>query len=159
MNIYKIRSKIGNCCYIGSTSLNLSSRFSTHKSQYKLYNAGRASYVSSFEVVKFPDAKIKLVEVIDGDRAEVLKREGVIIAGTPTAVNKNRAGATLFGDYHKRYYQANKAKFQEYCKNYYQNKKVVIQCDCGGKYVLQNLKNHCATHKHQKYVVENSNVI
>ena len=58
--IYKIYSKKTDKYYIGSTCLDLNKRFVAHKSKYNEYQKG-GSYLSSFEILKFNDAKISLL--------------------------------------------------------------------------------------------------
>ena len=57
--IYKITSFQTDDIYIGSTcNPYLSTRFSKHKNNYKSYLNGDFNYISSFEIMKYPDAKI-----------------------------------------------------------------------------------------------------
>ncbi len=57
-NIYKIYCNI----YIGSTTQNLKSRLSQHKYFYKQYLNGKNIYYSSFEILKYNDYEIQLIE-------------------------------------------------------------------------------------------------
>ena len=68
--IYKIVSSECDSVYIGSTTQQLNARFTCHKSHYKKYVDGTYHYVTSFEILKFADAKIELVHegVFDGTK-------------------------------------------------------------------------------------------
>ena len=61
--IYKIISNQTNDVYYGSTvEPYLTNRLSRHKSNFKGWLNGNDKYVTSFEIIKFDDAKIILVE-------------------------------------------------------------------------------------------------
>ncbi len=76
--IYQICSDSCKEIYIGSTMQKyLSARWASHKHKYKEHLANRYNYVSSFEIIKYGDAKINLLEVFYfEDRKELLDREG-----------------------------------------------------------------------------------
>ena len=115
--IYKIVSSECDGCYIGSTIQQLSQRFSDHKHDYKRYLAGKQSCVTSFEVIKFADARIELIhEGVFDSKKDLERLEGAMIMTTPNAVNKNVAGRT---------------------KQEWNNTKCVCPT-CGGKYTLGN---------------------
>ena len=50
--IYKITDNVTQRCYIGSTTMKLSTRISMHKALYKQYIANQGKYASAYEVVK-----------------------------------------------------------------------------------------------------------
>jgi Zn-finger nucleic acid-binding protein len=60
--IYVIESDEGRVCYIGSTCKSLIERMRQHKSNMKRWNAGKANFTTSFDVLKYSDARISLVE-------------------------------------------------------------------------------------------------
>jgi len=61
--VYKITSTQTDKIYIGSTCKKyLSQRFTTHKSTYESWKAGKHHYVSSFELMQHEDAQIGLLE-------------------------------------------------------------------------------------------------
>ena len=130
--IYKIVSSECDGCYIGSTTQQLSSRFNLHKNHYKRYSAGKHHYLSSFEVLKFADAKIELIhEGIFDSKEDMETFEGETIRTTPNALNKNIAGRTR----------------QEW---------LTIQCvcpNCGGKYTIASKARHFRSKKHQKSII------
>lgn len=70
--IYKITSPQTNRIYIGSTCKKyLSSRLSDHKFEYKRHIQTNAkNYCSSFEIVKFDDCKIELLELCNLETKE-----------------------------------------------------------------------------------------
>ena len=66
--IYSIRSHQTDLIYIGSTiETRLSARLSKHRSDYKRYiMSGKFNYyVSSFEILKYNDAYIELIEEVE----------------------------------------------------------------------------------------------
>ena len=70
--IYKIISNETDKCYVGSTiEVVLARRMSKHRSDFK-----KGNYLSSSEILKFPDAKIILLEAYScKSRDELTKRE------------------------------------------------------------------------------------
>ena len=79
--IYMIQSKEFDKVYIGSTTMSLVQRFSYHKANYERFvNGTSQKYYSSYEVLKFQDVLIKLVEKFPcKSKAELNKREAEII--------------------------------------------------------------------------------
>ena len=77
--IYTIRSFQTDKYYIGSTNhKTLSQRLSKHKSNYKDWLKDKDScYVTSFEILKYDDYYIELLELYPCNlKAELHKREG-----------------------------------------------------------------------------------
>ena len=92
--IYTIRSYSTDDVYIGSTCTTLTKRLSQHKRGYKLWLKKDYTYVTSYEVLKYGDAYIELVEeVACGNKAQLNRREGEVIRSM-SCVNKNVAGRT-----------------------------------------------------------------
>lgn len=60
--IYQIVSSQTDRVYIGSTCKPLLQRFAGHGYNYKKYRNGKYCYVASFEILRFDDAEIHLVE-------------------------------------------------------------------------------------------------
>ena len=81
--IYTIRSPHTSKYYIGSTCNPLSKRFYNHKSGFNAYNKNsdfKKSYLTSFEVIRYSDAYIELLEVFPcKSKIELTKREGELI--------------------------------------------------------------------------------
>ena len=145
--IYRIVSSECDGCYIGSTTRQLSIRFSCHQSTYKRYLAGKSNYVTSFKVIKFADANIELIHEGVFDSKEDMKAlEDDIIRTTPNAVNKNIAVWTgTKQEYDTKYYQDNRETIRA-------RKDRHITCPiCGGKFT--------PSHKHQHAVSSASSVI
>jgi len=114
--IYILRSHQTEEVYYGSTIQKyLSSRLASHNAKYKKYVKGEYEYVSSFDIIKYPDAYIELVEEIDYEnRAELTSKEGEYIRNNE-CINKRIAGRTP-----KQYYEEEKDKILKYHKEYYQ---------------------------------------
>lgn len=79
--IYAIRSSCSPKYYIGSTTLDLKKRFRLHKYQYKRYNDGKFNYITSFEILKYDNCYIEVIEEISFEptiegRSHLLMREG-----------------------------------------------------------------------------------
>ena len=117
--IYKISSPQCDKFYIGSTIQNLSSRFNLHKCLYKSFIQNKkTNYNSSFNVIKFDDAEISLIESVKcNNRKELQKIEGMHIKKNHDKIfNISIAGRTM-----KEYYNDNKSTIDEYQKNYQKN--------------------------------------
>jgi hypothetical protein len=121
--IYCIKSYQTDDIYIGSTAQRLSKRLSQHRSKYKDYLNGKFNYISSFEIVKYEDSYIELIESLkDVNKMEMEKIEGTYIKNMD-CVNKFIAGRTK-----KEYKQDNKERISEYTKQYYKdNKEQIIE--------------------------------
>jgi len=153
--IYKIVSSECDGVYIGSTTLQMNKRFNLHKSDYKRHVAGKCHYVTSFEILKFADAKIELVHegVFDGKK-DLEQFEGELIRTTPNAVNNIVVGRST-----KEYYQDNKEALQQKKRQYGEANRASIRiwantkctCDvCGGKFTNSGKAQHFKSKKHQK---------
>ena len=92
--IYKLTSNETPNVYIGSTSQKyLSSRFASHRRKYKDWQIGKYNYVSSFELIKYPDCRIELLEVfMFNDKHELRMKEGEYQRVGEFVVNKLKAG-------------------------------------------------------------------
>jgi hypothetical protein len=126
--IYKISSSQIDKFYIGSTIKTLKARLSKHKADYKIYlEKGIGNCMTSFEIVKFEDAKIELIKEIKCENRKELDRiEGeCILEHHDRILNKNVAGRT-----HKEYIEANKEKLINWRKEYYDTNKNQINDDC-----------------------------
>lgn len=125
--IYIIKSNQTDNIYIGSTTSSLSQRLSKHKSSYKRYIAGKRGFVSSFDIIKFEDAIIELLEDFECQTKEQLtRREGELIKENNICVNKRVEGRTR-KEYNKEHYQDNKEQIREQKKQYYQDNKEKIK--------------------------------
>ena len=131
--LYTIRSHQTDKVYVGSTTQTLSVRMAGHRKDFKRYNKGLYSYVSSFELLKYDDAYIELIELYPcNSKVELDRGEGIHIRQMD-CVNKYIAGRTSAEYYqdnkekiaerNKQYYQDNKEQFKEYNDEYRQNNK------------------------------------
>ena len=64
--IYKIfRPTEPNTVYIGSSLNSKKQRMNEHRSDYKGYLNGTSPYMSSFEILKYPDAVIRVIAIVE----------------------------------------------------------------------------------------------
>ena len=111
---YSIRSHQTDKVYIGSTTRKLSTRFSEHKTHYKLYMVGKYNKCMSFELFCYDDVYIELVhEGLFESKKDLYRMEGEYIQATQNCINKQVAGRTT-----QEHYQDNRERIQEYRKNY-----------------------------------------
>lgn len=170
--IYTIRSAQTDKYYIGSTTQPLYKRFYEHKRDYKLFLDGKFHNVSSFDIVKFDDCYIELLEEFKCENKEQLtKKEGQTIRlYINDIVNKRIEGRSKQEHYidnkdkikeiQKQYYTDNKEIKKQYNEQYYDDNKEKILaklnckyiCQCGGKYTQVNKTRHLKSNKHQKYL-------
>ena len=110
--IYCLRSYETDDIYIGSTTLSLAIRKGQHKIDYKSYLNNKKYFVTSFNIIKYDDCYIELIEEYPCENKQQLaKKEGEYIRNRD-CVNKNIAGRTK-----KEYREANKDKIVEYRKD------------------------------------------
>lgn len=164
--IYAIRSHQTDLIYIGSTCSPLSKRLYEHKRHYKRYLNQRYNFVTSFEILKFEDAYIELLEECPCENKMMLhRREGELIR-IHNCVNKFVAGRSR-EDYYienkdkirecqNEYYQQNKDRIREY---YQQNRDRIMEirntkfnCECGGRCTNYNKSRHFKSQKHQNFI-------
>ena len=149
--IYKIVCNETNDVYIGSTTVKLSERMSKHRNHYKRYKAGKMNYITSFEILKYPSAKILLVrntpcnskEELDALEAGFIKNNECVNKVVPgrTKAEWYQDNAEQIKQCHKRYRQENAESIKKY-----KNQKHV--CECGGKYTSVNKKRHFHSKNH-----------
>jgi len=122
--IYKITSSKTDKIYIGSTCLPLEQRLSIHKSSYKVFLNGKRRNVSSFEIVKYEDCNIILIEEIQYEtNNQLLDRERFYIETNNNCVNLYIPNRTK-----EEYYQAYKTKIIQYNKQrYYNNREKILE--------------------------------
>ena len=161
--IYSIRSYQTELIYIGSTFGKLRQRLFNHKLNFKNFNLQKYAYTSSYEIVKYDDAFIELVEKYENvNKMELHRFEGEHIRNNK-CVNKCMAGQTLkeyrethkneikqyreinkykTNEYNKEYYENNKEKKKEYNKEFYENNKAKLiekyLCECGKTLIKRN---------------------
>lgn len=139
--IYAIRSHVSREVYIGSTIQSLNIRISEHRSRFKSYLNGEHNYISSFELIKYEDHYIELIESYEySNRRELHKREGEIMISSENCVNKNIAGRDS-----KQWYRDNITTVKK-------QKGVKYNCECGGKYTHTHKAHHEKTNKHTRWL-------
>jgi len=75
--IYSIRSHQTDKYYIGSSCLDLCKRLYNHRVHYKMYLNKKYNYMSSFEIIKYDDHYIEIIEDYPcNTHRELQKREG-----------------------------------------------------------------------------------
>ena len=113
--VYAIRSYQTDQFYIGSTRTPLHKRFWTHTSSYNLWTKDGKHYITSFEILQYPDAYIELIEEYPCDNVQQLrKKEGECIRlHYDTCVNVNVAGRSK-----KEYAEEHKEKTDAYQEAY-----------------------------------------
>ena len=120
--IYKIVSPNNpDLIYYGSTTQSLSLRMSGHRSSYRMYISGEIKYyISSYDILKYEDAIILLVENFScNNKEELRKKEGEYILNNE-CVNKRVAGRKVedrmdeHNAYQKMYREQNKEKIKKY---------------------------------------------
>ncbi len=105
--VYVIKSKLTADIYFGSTIQTEYDRMRGHTTDYKAYVVTQKKYMTSFEIIKFGDAYMEMLEELEGDSKEELiaklkAREGHFIQ-TVACVNKYVPGRT-----HKQWLEDNK---------------------------------------------------
>lgn len=122
--IYAIKSYETDKVYIGSTTLTLQQRFSNHKSAYELYKKQKTAYVTAYEILKFEDCYITLLEGFPSlSRNDLAKREGHYQElYKDTIVNKNRSGRTI-----KEYYKEHSEMFKDNVKRFLEKTPTILK--------------------------------
>ena len=156
--IYKITSSQTDACYIGSTTITLTKRFSIHKYQYSKYLIGEYHYTTSFDIIQHGDANIELVvEGLFPSKRDMERVEGHYIDNTPNAVNKRGAGMTRTESRRKSYLHHRdeelfygKERYINHREKIFSHSKEPVTCDlCGGTHTRANKWNHTRSKKHQ----------
>jgi len=74
-NIYKIVSKNSDKIYIGSTCFSIWDRLKKHVLDYEFYNSYKEHYTSSYEVLRYGDVSIVLLESLKNVSREDLEKK------------------------------------------------------------------------------------
>ena len=172
--IYAIRSHQTKSVYIGSTCDTLTKRLSGHKCSFRRYIGCIATnYTSSYEILKYPDYYIELIEEYKcNNKMELAKKEGEIIRTTENCVNKIIAGRTYkeyrednkeqYLEYHKQYREINKEKFvilqkkwyaknkEKWLKDQKQYRAIKYTCECGTTLRNDSKYKHLKSKKHRE---------
>jgi hypothetical protein len=164
--VYVIRSHQTEDVYYGSTETTLAIRMDKHKGHYKCWLNEKFHYITSFEILKYEDAYIELIEEVHYENElELIAREGHHIRNN-ICVNKQIPNRTV-KEWRSNYYQEhkeeqrqyqldNKVKIKDYLKQYNidnadkikEQKSKKHNCVCGGNYTHNHIARHLKTQKH-----------
>ena len=168
--IYTIRSFQTDKFYIGSTNhKTLSQRLSKHKGNYREWLKDKDnSYITSFEILKYDDCYIELLELYPCNlKAELHKREGELIrlhkdslvnmcipCRTVKEYNKdNREIIAKKSKQRKKIYRVeNKQKIKNHKTQQY-------RCDCGSVFQLDKKARHQRNNKHIDVLKQNKKIM
>ena len=139
---YAVRSYQTDDIYIGSTLGTLRQRLYKHKNDLKRYNNGKFHYVTSYEIVKYDDAFIEMIDKYENvNKIELRKYEGETIRKTENCVNKRIEGQTRC-----EYYINNKVKIKEYLlinkDKILERKSAKYICECGKELTSNHKSRH-----------------
>ena len=153
--IYAIRSYQTDMIYIGSTCSPLNKRMWDHRAKYKQYLKKKYKYITSFEILKYGDAYIELIQEISCKNIlELRKWEGNYIRNM-NCVNKYIPQRTK-----EEYYKDNKENIKKTSYNNYHNNKELISlknkktmdCICGSTFRRVAKARHNKSLKHRTYM-------
>ena len=171
--IYTIRSHMTDKYYIGSTCSPLHKRFYEHKCKFKYESSNNLnSYYSSFEILKYDDVYIELLEEFKCEnKMELTKREGELIRlNKNNIVNMVIAGRTIkewnednqdkMKKYFNEYRKNNKDKLKEKVNEYRKDNKdkikerrlIIIKCECGVEIKKYNSTRHKKSKLHNDLI-------
>lgn len=124
--------------YIGSSFHTKEYRFNKHKYNYRSYLKGKYDYVTSFELVKYPDAKIDLIKDVKvKNKTELRQIENDFITIYDdlgfTVVNKNKAFRTQQDKQKQNVIKSTKYN-QQHREEIREKQKEKFICKCGGRY-------------------------
>lgn len=156
--IYKIVSDKTDYIYIGSTAKKyLCQRLGNHKEDYKAWIKGKKNYCTSFEVLKYGDAKIILIESYPCNSKDELrarenyyqkeyKTNGFNLVNFRNAVVDWEMIKQNKKAYKKLYSEKHKEKIRELRKIWGSRK---IRCDiCDIEMCRASFSRHCKSPKH-----------
>lgn len=123
--IYCIKSYQNPLIYYGSTIQQLSKRMAKHRNNYKNYLLGNNYYTSSFEILKNQDAYIELIEIINFEDKEELKKIENKYINENECVNKRNSFLNR-KIYNKEYNEVNKEKIKETRKEYRKKNREIL---------------------------------
>ena len=109
--IYTIRSYQTDKYYIGSTCDALHKRLYSHRIHYKKYLNDNYNFVTSFDIIKYEDNYIELLEEYKCEsKNELTKKEGELIRKYKDEI----VNCKIEGRTRKEHYEDNKDKFKKY---------------------------------------------
>jgi len=146
--IYIIKSKNSDDVYIGSTKHSLEERYFEHMTHYHKHLRTNKKYVSSFEVIKYGDTFIELLEEYPcNNRQELCRKEGEYQKNME-CVNKKIAGRT-----EKEWREDNIESIAEYRKEYNSKPEIKEQKkEYDKEYASRpEVKEHRKEHRKERY--------
>ena len=152
--IYALKSSKTDDIYIGSTKNTINARLSKHKSNYKLYLQGKRRYETSFDLCKYDDVYVELIENYNcSSKKELERREGEI-QREMKCVNQLIAGRTR--KEHLKENEDFRRRKSGYGKTYreknriaiYERRKIKEMCECGSTYSKDSRARHLRSKKH-----------
>jgi hypothetical protein len=150
--IYCIRSFQTEKVYVGSTCEKLSKRMAHHRNAYKRYLNGKCNKVTSYDILKYDDAYIELIEYCPCDsREELCKKEGEHIRKNE-CVNKRCEGVIVDAKYKSEYNKKYRKNNMKYYSDY-NNKwgSIKIKCEvCNIEIRKDSMNKHIKRKKHLK---------
>lgn len=171
--IYKLVSFETDKCYVGSTCESyLSNRLAGHRRGFRNYQNAKGHYITSFEILKYVDCDIILVESFAcNTKEELLARERHWIESLncvnkviPTRSKKEYQQTDKIKAYQKAYRKSDGRKayqqiHQEYNKAYRKKNreslakeaKVKVPCECGSECRRGDKARHLKSIKHLEY--------
>ena len=167
--IYTIRSFQTEKYYIGSTNhKTLSQRLSKHKSNYRDWLKDKKKYITSFEILKYDDYYIELLELYPCNlKSELHKREGELIrlhkdslvnrcipCRTPKEyyIDHKEIIAAKHKTYDNIYRVVNKKKIRDYKTQPY-------HCECGKVIQLDKKARHNKTNVHTDLIKQFEQIV
>ena len=141
-HIYKIISRNSNKIYIGSTTKMLYQRLLGHENNYRKYKCGKMNYITSFKILEYGQYHIELIESVEFDtKDELRKLEGYYIQTFKAiCVNKNIAGLTK-NESSRIFRVQNRDKINE-------KQNEILNCVCGKTYTRVNKLRHEKSNYH-----------
>lgn len=113
--IYKLCSKQTDKVYIGSTTRKLKIRLQEHKSKFKIWKREKKGYHSSFEILKYGDFYIELIEDFPYEtKIELLQKEASYIR------QLNCVNREVPGRHYSQWKKEHKSHIKQRSKLYYE---------------------------------------
>ncbi len=138
--IYKLISSQTQDIYIGSTTQKyLCNRKANHKYHYNKWLEGKHHYISSFELLKYDDCQIVLIEKYNCNTNDELNAREQYWIEKLNCINRHRAKKDK--NYDKEWFKKRNEK----------NKEKMI-CECGCKIAKSYYYQHIKTKKHKERI-------
>ena len=161
--IYKLISNQTDDIYIGSTTQSLATRKSEHKSDYKRFLNGTKPYMTSYELVKYDNIEIILIDYCVCNNKDELRKKEQEFIDSLKCVNKHYAfGKKDQTENNRRLnrerYIRKREEILEKDRIYKMNNKekisertkVLMTCECGATFRKDGRNRHLKSIKHQE---------